>query len=60
MILLGGQGVGGINYLALDQFRSGETRTVEMRWLTPLPTISDFVIVPEVDILNANSYMSVN
>lgn len=57
MILLSAQKVGGANFLALDQFRSGETRTVEMRWYEPLPPIYDIEIIPEVDILDSGSYM---
>ncbi len=57
MILLSTQKVGGANYLALDQFRSGEERTVEMRWYESLPAIYKIEIIPEVDILNQASYM---
>ncbi|OGY52290.1 MAG: hypothetical protein A3J59_02180 [Candidatus Buchananbacteria bacterium RIFCSPHIGHO2_02_FULL_56_16] len=59
LVLLSGQGIGGINYLVVDQLRAGESRTVEMRWLQPLPTITDFEIVPEVDLMHTSSYLPV-
>lgn len=47
------------NFVTLDQFQSGETREVEMRWFEPLPAITDFEIYPEVNILDDGVYMSV-
>lgn len=59
MVLLGAGQVAGANYLALDQFVSGETRDIEMRWYESLPAIVKVEILPEVDILNPDSYMPV-
>lgn len=59
MVLSTGQGVAAANFLALDQFLSGETRTVEMRWHERLSGISKFEILPEVDILDPASFMPV-
>ncbi|MFA6410388.1 MAG: hypothetical protein WCW26_02315 [Candidatus Buchananbacteria bacterium] len=55
----GDQTVGG-SYTVLDQFRSGETRNIQMSWYDPLPSVSDYVIIPEVDILDSAAYMPVN
>ncbi len=59
MVLLSAQQVGGANYISLDQFRSGETRDVEMRWYESLPSINQVEIIPEVKISNPDSYMPV-
>ncbi len=60
MVLRTSQQVGGVNYLALDQFKSGEARTVEMRWYENLPPIYSIEIIPEVDILDPAVYMPVD
>jgi len=57
MILMTGNGIGGANYFAIDQFRAGEERKVEMNWYEPLPPIYEVKIIPEVDIFDAGSYM---
>lgn len=59
MVLLSSQKVVGANYISLDQFLSGETRDIEMRWYEPLSSVNQFEILPEVDILSADSYMPV-
>jgi hypothetical protein len=59
VLLTGGQGIGGVNFITLDQFRAGETRDVTMRWYESLPPIASVKIVPTVDILNPASYMPV-
>jgi len=55
--LLSGSGIGGINYISLDQFLPGEERNVEVRWQESLPGINDMEILPDVDILNEQVYM---
>ena len=59
MILLSAQRVVGVNYLTLESFLSGQTREVEMRWYENLPSVNQFEIIPEIDILNPGIYMSV-
>ncbi|MAF13365.1 MAG: hypothetical protein CMI53_00525 [Parcubacteria group bacterium] len=59
IVLLSGQKIVAANYTTLDQFLSGETRTVEMRWYESLPTINEIQVLPEVDILDITSYMRV-
>jgi len=59
MVLLTGSGIGGINYIALDQFKSGQIRPVAINWYGLLPPISSVKILPEVDIFNPTSYMPV-
>jgi hypothetical protein len=59
IILESGSGFGGANYIALSQFRSGETRDVSVRWVEPLPPIQEVEILPDVDILNPDSYMGI-
>ncbi|MDX9892914.1 MAG: hypothetical protein RB292_00680 [Patescibacteria group bacterium] len=59
MILLSGNRVAGANYILLDQFKSGNQRQVEMRWYESLPPISQVLVLPEVDILDKSSYMTI-
>ena len=51
--------VGAINFTTVDQLRSGETQTVEMRWFEPVPPTSQVEILTEVDILDPTVYMPV-
>lgn len=59
MVLLSGSKMVGANYLALEQFRSEETREIEMRWYEPLPSNVQIEILPEVNILDPTTYMPV-
>ncbi|OGY49412.1 MAG: hypothetical protein A3D39_02640 [Candidatus Buchananbacteria bacterium RIFCSPHIGHO2_02_FULL_39_17] len=59
MVLFSGDQVVGANYLALDNFKSGETRPVEMRWYESLSYVSRVDIIPEVNILDPAVYMPV-
>lgn len=59
MILLTGNSIGGANFLAIDQLKSGQSQDVSVRWYQSLPPVSSVLIVPEVDILDANSYMPI-
>jgi hypothetical protein len=58
-VLLSGQRAAAAGYIALDQFRSGEVRDVTMTWSESLPVIDNYEILPEVNILDSASYMSV-
>ena len=60
LVLWSGSEIAGVNYLVVDRLAAGEARTVEMRWLQPLPTITDFEIVPEVNIISPASYLPVD
>lgn len=60
MVLLGPGTAAGANFTSLDQFRSGETRHVSMKWYDQLPPVTSSEILPEVDILDPASYMPVN
>jgi len=59
MVLFSGDQIVGANYLALDQFKSGETRAVEMRWPESFYNVSRVEILPEVNILDSSVYMPV-
>jgi len=59
MILMNGGRIGAANYLALDQLKAGEIRDVSVNWTQSLPSVSTYLILPEVDILNSSSYMPV-
>lgn len=55
--LVSGGSITAGNYILLDQFVSGETRDVEMRWHEPLFGITDFEIFTEVNILDESVFM---
>lgn len=57
--LVSGGSITAGNYILLDQFVSGETRDVEMRWHEPLFGITDFEIFTEVNILDESVFMGV-
>ncbi len=59
MILLSAQQVVGSNYITLENFISGQTKEVEMVWYENMASVNKIQIIPEVDILNPNSYMKV-
>lgn len=59
MVLFGADRIVGANYMALDQFLAGETRELQMRWYESLPSVTRVEILPEVDILNPDSFMPV-
>lgn len=59
MVLSSSQRVVGANYISLDQFKSGESRDVEMRWYESLSSVNKIEVLPEVEILSDASYMPV-
>jgi hypothetical protein len=59
MILQSGGRPVAANYLTLDQLKSGEKREVVMRWYESLPSITQYTIVPVVDLINPQAYMPV-
>lgn len=59
MVLIGSGTVSGANYTTLDQFKSGETRQVSMKWYEALPPVAGVEVLPEIDILDPASYMPV-
>ena len=60
MVLLGPGNVAGANYIALDQFLSGQTREIEMRWYEVLSSVNKVEILPEINVLDSGVYMPVN
>jgi len=46
-----------VNYVSLDQFRTGETRQVEVSWIDSLGQVSKMEIEPEVNIFDKENYL---
>jgi hypothetical protein len=46
-----------INYIVIDQFKSGETRRVELHFNTLLPRINSTKIIPDVNIFDDDNIM---
>lgn len=59
MALVNGNRPTAANFIKLDQFYSGESRTVDIRWYESLSSAGQVQVLPEVDILDAASYMPV-
>ncbi len=59
IILFNGPTISGANYLSLDQFLSGQTRSLQVNWFQNLPNITQVQVVPEVNILDSSVYMQV-
>ncbi|MFA5029445.1 MAG: hypothetical protein WC518_01685 [Patescibacteria group bacterium] len=59
-VLSNGGNIVSVNYLTLNQVKSGEKRLVELLWNNPLPRVDSFEIVPEVNIFDDNNIMPVD
>lgn len=57
ILLKSGGGIAAVNRYRLDNFRSGETRSVRLSWPGRLPHIDQVDIVPDIDILDENNYL---
>lgn len=55
--LYSGNNLASVNYLVLDQLRSGELRPVEFFWHERLPRINRLEIIPDVNILDEDNIM---
>lgn len=60
LVLQGGTKPAAANYTTVDEFKSGESRKIEMRWYEQLAPVGGEEILPEVDILNPDSFMPVD
>lgn len=58
--LYSGSQVVGANYISLDNFMSGETKEAEVRFYENIPAVSRVDVVPEVDLLDSESYIPVD
>lgn len=59
VLLKRGMDVVGINYIYLDQFKSGDEKNVTVSWFEALPmSVNKVEIVPEVNILDEGIYMA--
>ena len=57
VLLYRGTRLAGIQSTILDQFKSGETRAVEVSWIDGLGAVSNIEVIPEIDILNPEVYL---
>jgi len=46
-----------VNYVSLDQLRTGETRAVEVSWFDSLGQVSKIEVEPEVNIFDEDNYL---
>lgn len=47
----------GANEYIIENFRSGETRSPRISWTGNIPVVSQVEVIPDLDILDANSYL---
>lgn len=60
ILLYRGSSLAGVNYITLEEFRSGQNRPVEVSWFEPLPPISQVKVAPAVNIFDSKIYMPVD
>ena len=56
-VLLGTSSVVGANYLTADQFLSGESRRLSIRWHESLPPVVDAEVIPLVNVTDESAYI---
>ncbi|MEK7653374.1 MAG: hypothetical protein AAB358_02765 [Patescibacteria group bacterium] len=54
-LLMNGGNIETANQIVLNDFKSGETRDVEINWNMNLPRINSFEVIPEVNFLDPNN-----
>ncbi|MBN1584773.1 hypothetical protein JW899_00185 [Candidatus Uhrbacteria bacterium] len=59
VVLWGGTGLVGVNYVTVGELRPGESRPVDASWFTALPPVNRVEVIPEIDIFDADAYMPV-
>ena len=59
IFLYRGSSLAAVNYITLEEFRSGQNRPVEVSWFEPLSSITQVKVVPEVDIFDPDVFMPV-
>ncbi|MBI5071590.1 hypothetical protein HZB93_01720 [Candidatus Falkowbacteria bacterium] len=60
VLLYRGSSLAGVNYITLEEFRSGQNRPVEVSWFETLPSISQVKVMPEVNIFDPKVFMPVD
>jgi len=53
--LYAGSNITSANYIAVEQLKAGETRTVNLHWNNQLPRINDLEIIADVNILDQDN-----
>lgn len=46
-----------VNFVSIDNFRSGDSRTVEVSWFDTLPQISKIEVEPQVNLFEEDNYL---
>ncbi|MBU1146010.1 hypothetical protein KKD80_00455 [Patescibacteria group bacterium] len=60
IFLYRGSSIASVNYITLEEFRSGQNRPVEVSWFETLPNITQVKVVPEVNIFDPKVFMPVD
>jgi hypothetical protein len=57
VLLYGGSDVVAFGYVPLNQFKSGESRTIEFNWLQPLGSVVSLEVIPEINFADSANVM---
>jgi hypothetical protein len=60
VLLYRGSSLAAVNYITLEEFRSGQNRPVEVSWFESLPSITQVKVIPEVNIFDSKVFMPVD
>jgi len=60
VLLYRGSSLAAVNYITLEEFRSGQNRPVEVSWFESLPSITQVKVIPEVNIFDQKVFMPVD
>lgn len=57
VVLLSGSATVGVNSVALDELRTGQSAAMEATWFGRLPRVTSVQIVPEINVLDQGAYL---
>ncbi len=57
VLLYRGTSVAGVTQAIIPEFAPGDERTVEQNWFGTLPAVTKVEVIPEVDLLDTDSYL---
>jgi hypothetical protein len=57
VLLKRGNSVIGVSSTSVERLDAGETRNIDLSWLQPVPTVTEVVVVPVLNIFDSAGYM---
>jgi hypothetical protein len=59
ILLYRGSALASVNYISLNEFISGQKRSVQVSWFEPLSSVTQVKVIPEINIFDKKAYMPV-